>query len=327
MKEPEGDTAHWSRQGEQAAGYWQLKLLLVLFRIFPVFILRLITFPIGFFYFLFSKRGRTESRRFLQKVAPFIDDPKIAKKCRSPLASMRHIISFSLAVIEKIQSWGGRFSFSNIHFQDDDMADLIRELENGKGALLICSHLGNTELMRGLSYFDKTGVSRRVSVTAIMDMKTTSHFTRMLKELNPHSDMDIISSEEIGPQTVVFIEEKIAAGALVAIAGDRTKAEGKNIMIPFFGEEAPFPAGVFYMSCMIESPVYFAFGLRRKDLSLIPKYDIHVHKSAAVFAASRKERFEKSSALAHSFASLLESYCKRKPFQWYNFFDFWNKGV
>ena len=321
------ESAHWSEQDEEAAGYWQLKLLLVLFRILPVFILRLIMFPVGFFYFIFSKRGRKESRRFLQRAAPFIDDPKIAKKCRAPLAPLRHIVSFSLAITEKIQSWGNRFSFDNIQFQDDDMADLIGELEKGKGVLVVCSHLGNTELMRGLSYFDKTGVSHSVAVTAIMDMKTTSHFTRMLKELNPQSEMNIISSEEIGPQTVVFIEEKIAEGGLVAIAGDRTKAEGKNIMIPFLGEDAPFPAGIFYMSCMIEAPVYFAFGLRRRDLSLIPKYDIHVHRSTGFFGSTRKERFEKSTELARSFASLLENYCKKKPFQWYNFYDFWNKGV
>jgi predicted LPLAT superfamily acyltransferase len=327
MKESEEASVHWSRQNEQAAGYWQLKLLLVLFRVFPLFILRIFAFPVGFFYFLFSKRGRTESQRFLQQIVPFIDDPRISKKYCSPLASMKHIISFSLSMVEKLQSWSGKFSFENIHFQDDDIGDLIRELENGKGAFLVCSHLGNAELLRGLTNFDRTGVSRKVPVTVIMDMNATAHFNRMLKELNPQFGIDIIGAREIGPQTAVLLEDRLAAGGLVAITGDRTTAEGgKNILIPFLGKEAPFPSGAFYLASLMKSPVYFVFGLRRRDFSLMPEYDMHVHKSSISFDCSRKERLERSLLLAHSFVSFLESYCKKQPFQWYNFFDFWQGG-
>jgi len=318
---------HWSQHKEQVLGYWQVKLLLVLFRIFPVIILRILTFPVGFLYFLFSKRGRNESRRFLKKAAPFIEDPRIAKKCRSPLGPLRHIISFSLALIERIQSWGGKFPFKDIHFQNDDIKELISGLEEGKGAFLIFSHLGNSELLRGLLFFDQTGVSRKISVTSIMDIKVTAYFIRMLKELNKQSSMDIISTEEIGPQTAVLLEERLTSGGLVAIAGDRTSAgDGKNIIIPFLGNETPFPSGAFYLASLMKSPVYFVFGLRQKDLSLMPKYNMHVHKSPISFDCSRKERKERSTLLAHSFASFLESYCKKQPFQWYNFHDFWQEG-
>ena len=326
MKGPERDPAHWSRQNERAAGYWQLKLLLVLFRAFPVFVLRAVAFPIGFCYFLFSKNARAESRRFLQKVAPFVDDPALAKKCRSPAGALRHIVSFSLASIEKIQSWGGKFPFKNVRFQDDDIADLVRNLENGKGAFLICSHLGNAELLRGLADFDRTGVSRKITVTVIMDTKVTAHFNRMIKELNPRSGMDIIGAGEIGPETAVLLEDRLAAGGLVAITGDRTSAGGgKNTPLPFLGKDAPFPAGVFHMASLMNAPIYFVFGLRRRDLSLMPKYDMHVRKSDISFDRSRKERLAQCDLLARSYASLLEAHCKERPFQWYNFFDFWRR--
>ena len=326
MKNPKEASLHWSQQSEQAAGYWQLKLLLVLFRIFPVFILRLMAFPVGFFYFLFSKRGRIESRCFLKKVAPFIDDAKLAEKCRCWLGSLRHIISFSLSLIEKIQSWSGKFQFKDLNFKNDDIGKLIRELEEGKGAFLIFSHLGNSELLRGLLNFDQTGVSRKIHVTSIIDVNITAYFIRMLKELNLQSSMDIISADEISPQTAVLLEERLSSGGLVAIAGDRTSAAGsKNIILPFFGKGAPFPSGAFYLASLMKYPVYFVFGLRQKDLSLIPKYDMHVHKSSISFNCSRKERQERSSLLAASFAAYLEEYCKKQPFQWYNFYDFWQE--
>jgi predicted LPLAT superfamily acyltransferase len=328
MKKEE-TSLHWSQHKEKAAGYWHIKLMLVLFRLFPIIILRIIAFPVGFFYFLFSKRGKIESKRFLQKAAPFVTKSETAKKCRSPFGPLRHIVSFSLTLVEKLQAWGGKFQFKNIHFQNDDVEELIRELDNGKGVFLITSHIGNIELLRGLVSFDRTGVSRKTPVTAVIDMKVSEKFTRMLKELNPQSSMDIIDGSEIGPHTAIMLEEKLAAGEIVTIAGDRTAASGhtggKNLIIPFLGEDAPFSPGIFYLAALMKAPVYFVFALRRGDLSILPEYDMHVHKSRLPPECSRKERVTQSSLLARTFAALLENYCKETPFQWYNFFDFWAK--
>ena len=329
MKKQEEAPLHWSQHKEKTAGYWHLKLLLILFRLFPVVILRVLAFPVGFFYFLFSKRARIESGRFLQKAAPFVEQQKTAKSCRSSFAPLRHIVSFSLTLVEKIESWGGKFQFKNLHFHDDDVEELIRELEKGKGVFFITSHLGNMELLRGLASFNRTRVSRKIPVTSVIDMKITENFSNMLKELNPQSGFNIISAAEIGPHTAIILGDELASGTIVTIAGDRTAVNadglGKKIMIPFLGEDAPFSPGIFYLAVLMKAPVYFVFALRRGDLSIKPEYDMYVHKSALSFECSRKERFAQSSLLANSFASLLESYCKKNPFQWYNFYDFWAK--
>jgi predicted LPLAT superfamily acyltransferase len=319
---------HWSQQKEKAAGYWLVKFTLILFRILPVVILRIVAFPVGFFYFIFSGSARKESYHFLQTAAPFINEPKTAQRCRSRFGPLRHIISFSLTLVEKIQSWGGKFTFKKIHFYDDDAAELKQNLENGKGACLITSHLGNMELLRGLAAFGRTGVSKKVSVTAIEDVAVTAHFNRMLKDLNPESGVDLISVKDISPDTAIILEEKLASGELFAIAGDRT-AEGKldNYTIQFFGKDAHFSSGPFYLAALMKAPVYFVFGVRRNDLSLAPQYDMHIIKSNIQLDCSRKERFERCYQLASSFAALLENYCKEHPFQWYNFYDFWYKGA
>jgi predicted LPLAT superfamily acyltransferase len=326
MKKQEEAPLHWSQQKEQAAGYWQLKLLIILFKYFPLIILRVIAFPVGFMYFLFSKRGRTESSRFLQKIAPLIEDPRLAKKCRSRFGPLRHIVSFALSMVEKIQSWGGKFSLNDIFFQDDDIDDLNRRLEQGKGSFVLFSHLGNAMLLMGLLNQSRTGVSRKIQITTILDLKVNAHFTRMLNELNPQSSLDIISADEVGPHTAVLLEERIADGGLVLVTGDRTSANGKNIIKPFLGKDAPFPSGIFYLATLMNAPVYCLFGLRRKALSLRHQYDIHVHKSPLSFDCSRKERLERCSLLVESFSELMAQYCKEQPFQWYNFFDFWQEG-
>jgi predicted LPLAT superfamily acyltransferase len=112
-------------------------------------------------------------------------------------------------------------------------------------------------LLRGLASLGRTGVSRKVPVTSIVDVQVNANFTRVL----------------------------------------------------------------------MEAPVYFVFALRRKDPGIKPEYDIRVHKCPLSFDCSRKERLHRSTLLAVSFATLLESYCKQNPFQWYNFHDFWSKEV
>jgi predicted LPLAT superfamily acyltransferase len=230
--------------------------------------------------------------------------------------------------VEKMQSWGGKISLDDVYFQDDDIGDLNRRLEEGKGAFVLFSHLGNAMLLLGLlKSGDRTGVSRKIQVTTILDIKVNAHFTRMLNELNPQSSLDIISADEVGSHTAVLLEERIAAGGLVLVTGDRTRIGGRNLMNPFMGKEAPFPFGIFNLATLMNAPVYCLFGLRRKDLSIRPKYTIHVHKSPLTFDCSRKERLKKCSLLADFFVMFLAKYCKEHPFQWYNFFDFWQEGA
>jgi len=327
LEEP--GNVHWSRQKEQAAGYWHVKILLIAYWVFPKIIMRILSYAVGFFYFLFSKRSRNESRRFLLRAAAFLSKSKTGKKCASYSGVLRHIISFSLTVVEKLHSWGGKFPFKNIHFEDDDIGDLIEALEKGKGAFLICSHLGNAELLRALASHNRTGVSRSIKVTSIVDMESTANFNRMLREVNPHFALDIISAKEINPETALFLEERLAAGELVVIAGDRTSMDRseEDILIQFFGEEAPFSRGPFYLAALLKAPVYFVFALRRGALSILSQYDMHVHRFMLPQECTRKERIKLSYDMARSFAAFLERYCKEEPFQWYNFYNFWAKGA
>ncbi|GHV54024.1 hypothetical protein AGMMS49579_13850 [Spirochaetia bacterium] len=311
---------HWSEQKEQAAGYWHVRLILILFRLCPVIILRLIAFPVAFFYYIFSKRARDNSRLFLAKVAACFAEGK-----SFPLGVYRHILAFSLTMIEKVESWGGKVKFNRLHFQDDDIEDLRERLDRGEGAVLICSHLGNTELLRALASFNRTGVFRELPVNIIVDENVTASFNRMIEELNPGASLRMISVNNVGPDTIILLQERLAAGELVTIAGDRTSANTRNkcFYFPFLNENAPFTYGAFFMAALLNAPTYFVFALRQKDVSLSSQYDMHVHKSPLSFDCPRRERERRIEELARSFAGRLEYYCKQHPLQWYNFYDFW----
>jgi predicted LPLAT superfamily acyltransferase len=312
---------HWSEHKEEAAGYWQMRLLLILFRLLPVYVLRILTFPVGFFYYLFSKKRRNESLRYLEKAIAEGEG-----KINSP-SPLRHILAFSLTLVEKLESWGGKFFLEGVRFGDDDIRDLKSRLERGEGALLICSHLGNAELLRALAAFNRTGVSREISATAIVEGSVTAHFNRMLRELNPQAIARIIDVHNFGPDTGILLQDRLAAGELVVIAGDRTSINTRNkyFLFPFLGEDAPFAYGPFFLAALLNVPTYFVFALRQKDISLDAVYDMKVRKSAVSFDCPRKDREARIRELARNFAVTLEGYCKQYPYQWYNFYDFWAK--
>jgi predicted LPLAT superfamily acyltransferase len=312
--------SHWTTHKEITSGYWVLAFTLFIFKLLPVIILRLLCFPVGFFYFIFSKRARDYSRLYLSRLSSFIDNGK-------KFSILRHFIAFSLSLVEKLEAWRGKVSFKRIHFQDDDIKELAQKLEEGQGVFLISSHVGNMEFIRGLAGFNRTGISRDVPVTAIVDFTVTAHFNRMLVKLNPKSVTQIISARDLGPQTVILIQEKIAAGEMVVMAGDRTSAnaDSRYLSFPFLGSNALFPYGPFLLAALSQAPVYNVFAIRQKDVSLSSHYDLRIHKSHVSFDCPRGERDNRITELANWYVSQLERYCKEHPYQWYNFYDFWHE--
>jgi predicted LPLAT superfamily acyltransferase len=73
----------------------------------------------------------------------------------------------------------------------------------------------------------------------------------------------------------------------------------------------------------MEAPVYFMFGLRVRDDKPLSAYDMHVYRSQTDFSGSRKERKQKIRSTIEEYIGHLERLSGEHPFQWYNFYDFW----
>lgn len=291
-------------------GYKMMRFCL---KVFPPAFVRGLAFFIGFFYWLFGAKTRRVSREYLEKVG--------AK------STLKHIISFALNLVEDVQSWAGNFSFADVDWQDDDVGDLVKNINAGKGTVILISHLGNAMMMKGLATLGEAGTKRKMSITTISDADISAGFNSLLNEINSDSSFHIINSNDIGPETILILQERLENGETVVIAGDRVSAHtDRNIRIKFLGEEADFPYGVFLLVALLNSPTYFVNGLRHKDFSLNPKYDMFVRKNNVGFDCTRKERDERIKISAENYAANLEKLCLLHPYQWYNFFDFWVKA-
>lgn len=320
MKNKTEELLHWADEKEVISSNKPLLLVFGLMRKLPDYLVFILIYPISFFFYIFSKRGRVEAKNYQRQMKEFTGG-KVPLK----ISPFKQILSFSLCVMEKMEGWLGNYHYNELVTHDDDLKSLQSQLEQGKGALFIGSHLGNIELLRSLSSFGENGIIRKISVTAIMELKSTEQFNRTLKEVNPNVDFQVIDPEEIGVNTIIELQEQIENGGLVVITGDRTSARSRSRIIreKFLGKEADFPYGVFVLALLLKAPTYYVFGLRTKTASLRPKYHIFVEKSKVDFERPSSKRDEKIHALCKEFVVKLEKYCIQFPYQWYNFYNFW----
>ena len=193
MKNKTEELLHWADEKEVISSNKPLLLVFGLMRKLPDYLVFILIYPISFFFYIFSKRGRVEAKNYQRQMKEFTGG-KVPLK----ISPFKQILSFSLCVMEKMEGWLGNYHYNELVTHDDDLKSLQSQLEQGKGALFIGSHLGNIELLRSLSSFGENGVSRKISVTAIIELKSTEQFNRTLKEVNPNVDFQVIDPEKIG---------------------------------------------------------------------------------------------------------------------------------
>lgn len=315
------DQIHWADEKEAIKTNRPLKIVLVLLKHLPAWLARSVIYPVSFFYFIFSARARNESYRYQKQLKEFTHG-----ECPNRIRAYRQILSFALCIMEKMQGWLGQIQYNTVEFQDDDIVTLLNQLKEKKGALLIGSHHGNMELMRSLSGYCSELVGIDVPIHVVMEIAQTEQFTKTLKEINGEVTHNVINSADIGPDTICFLMEEIEKGALVIIAGDRTSAHARDKVIvqDFLGKPAPFPYGTFLIPFLLKCPVYYMFGLRSRTSVFNPKQRLYLEKSQVNTDCARSERDENVKALCKEFCLKLEKYTKLYPYQWYNFFNFWN---
>lgn len=309
------DQAHWADLEETTKSNWKFRFMLWATLHLPQKMVELIAAVIVFFFYLGAAPIRARSKNFLQRVFA-IRGEKLPR-----FAVYLHFLSYALSMVEKIRSWAGKMSISEIETFDDDLESLTGMLDEGKGAFVICSHLGNMEAMRALTDFKRNHSHKNFKVYPVINFSVTKKFNAMLEGLNPDWKLDSFDADAIGVDTAIAMRSRIEEGNLIAIAGDRTSAHTRDrlIELDFLKEAAAFPEGAFALAKILKAPVYFIFALREKDLDISSPYEFHVYRSHV------EARKNFTAELAREYAILLERYALEHPYQWYNFYNFWQK--
>jgi predicted LPLAT superfamily acyltransferase len=307
-RNPQAKQAHWAHLGERGA-YWGLAFLGFIYRVLGRRLCLAALTPIVFFFFLTGPGQRRASLDYLRRVWRAGSIPQRPGQ----LMVFRHFMSFASSAVDKLASWTGRLSLSNVDgILNGPLADAER---SGKGSFVISAHLGNPEVMRAIA-----SLTSRWKVNVLVHTRHAENFNRLISSFNPKSSVRLIQVTDVGPATAIMLGEAISRGEWVVVMGDRVPVGNSRRVCaaPFLGAMADFPQGPFILGALLKCPVYLLFCLRGRD-----GYKVHFETFAERLDLPRGDRERALADHIRRYAALLEAHVRLAPLQWFNFYHFW----
>jgi predicted LPLAT superfamily acyltransferase len=155
-----------------------------------------------------------------------------------------------------------------------------------------------------------------------MDTSHNPAMTQLLDALDPQIAANVIDAGQDGPAIVLEIQQAVAAGHLVAMLVDRAQASEAAQPASFLGHDALFPTAPWLIAMVLGTPVVLAFGLYRGG----NRYDLAFEHFSDGLHAPRAQRAQVLAAVIRRYAARLEHYARQAPYNWFNFYDFWERS-
>ncbi len=265
---------------------------------------RIVLHPITVYYLLFAPASRRASGDYLKRALG-----------RTPhwRDQYRHFFSFAATIHDRIYLVNRQFDLFEIEVHGEDM--LRRLLASGNGLFLMGAHLGSFEVIRALG---RKNSGMRIAM--VMHEGNAQKIIAMLAAINPQAAQDIIALGHV--DSMLKVSEFLDEGGAVGILADRTPGSDTLYPVRILGSNANLPSGPFRMAAMLRRPVVFMTGLYLGG----NRYAIHFELLADFSGEARTERAERDTAIGTAikhYAALLDQYCRMAPYNWFNFFDFW----
>lgn len=180
-------------------------------------------------------------------------------------------------------------------------------LARKKGVIALSAHMGNWEF--GAFVVSSLGYSLSAVVLTHQNKKINDLFTRqrMLGKMKPI---------EIG-MTLRDSFRALKDNRLLALLGDRDFTKN-GFYIDFFGRKTLIPKGPALFAHRLGSAIVPTFMIREKDDSFRLIFD------APIFPDTEQDEEKSIAELARRYSSVIESYVRRYPTQWYMFREVWN---
>jgi len=303
---------HWASLAERGAA-WGLACVYACYRLLGRQGASLMLFPIVTYFFLTGTAARRASLDYLRRCHRFFGPSPELPREPNRRDALRHFFRFSQAALDKVAAWQGEDLGHLV--EPGELADLDRAVRERSGALVIGAHLGNLEMCRALA-----ARAGHRSINAVVHSAHAAKFARIIERANRQATFKLLQVNDFGADTAVLLREKIDAGEWLVIVGDRIPVadNGRVARANFLGAPALFPQGPFVLAHLLQCPVYLLACLREGG-----KYHIVFDRFAERLELPRKEREPRLAEAARRYAQWLEQQCRRAPFEWFNFYDFW----
>ncbi len=222
----------------------------------------------------------------------------------------QHFLTFATTIHDRVYLVNRRFDlFDFAVYGEEKLRDLLAD---NRGLFLIGAHLGSFEVIRALGRKDTD-----LRVAMLMHQDNAQKINAMLTAINPQATQDIIGLGHI--DSMLQVRERLDEGGVVGMLADRTLGNDTLYPVQILGATANLPSGPFRMAALLRRPVLFMTGLYLGG----NRYAIHFDTLADFSTVTRDQRDAALQSATTRYAELLDQYCRKTPYNWFNFFDFW----
>ena len=264
---------------------------------------RIPLYGIAAYFFLFAPRARGHSRRYLRRALG-----------REPRARdrFRHLLYFSTTIHDRVYLINEKYDAFRFTIEGEDL--MHEQVLRGTGAFLIGAHMGSFEVIGSIG-------RRRPGLQVSMAMyeDNARKINSILAAINPKARQDVISLGHL--DAMLQVAERLDRGGFVGLLADRTLGGERVHPVSVLGERAYLPTGPMRAAAILRRSVIFMVGLYRGA----NHYQVVFEPVADFSTSSTETRDEAVRAAVERYAALLDKYCRSDPYNWFNFFDFWQE--
>ncbi|XPF95683.1 glycosyltransferase family 2 protein [Colwellia sp. RE-S-Sl-9] len=311
LEQNKPEDLHWSKLKER--GFMLgIEVLVFVHKYLGNWLFKVVLFPVMIYFYLTGDVARKSIHHYLSNMYKYKNNVTLTQG-QLFRKGFKVFYNFGLSIVDKFDAWLGKVNIEDIDIKNDAA---YQSLINANGAVIFSAHLGNMEVCRAIF---STGENKR-KLNVITYNEHTPSFNNFLKKVNKDAAINFIHINDFGPADSIQLKQKIEDGEAIVIFADRTSVNNPDSVynVPFIGEEAPFAKGPFALASIMDCKVFLMFCLKEEG-----RYSAYVEEFAQPKKVKRKERNEYFSSLAEKYAQRLEFYCRKEPYQWFNFFSFW----
>jgi len=302
---------HWANLGESTfvGGIWFMYGVNRLLGRGPFL---LFLYPVVFYYWLVRSTARKASMEYLSRLhgsqQVFDREPGIRH-------SLRHFGLFAQTLLDKLLAIGGHYSRGRLQFSGHEA--LLAAQAEGRGSVIMTAHMGCLELLQTAA-----GWREGLRLTILVHTGHAERFNRILERINPDVKVRLMQVEDFSPATAMLLADRIEKGEHIAIAGDRVPLNSeRTVEAEFLGHSAQFPAGPYLIASVLRCPVFLLACVHSGS-----GYSVHIEPLAERMVLPRADRQGAMVKYAADYARWLEGCLRQSPYDWFNFFPFWDQG-
>ncbi len=308
-----GSQSNWSETKERG-NKLGIYITFLFYKLLKKRLTMIILQPVLIYFFTTDKKAREASFKYLDKVYRKSSSKVLFKP--GLISSFAHYSSFASSMLDQI---GIRMSCkSNAFHVSFSGYEEVKEMDrNNKGAIFMGAHFGNFDVLRLLA--NESALKLKV----LMYRKHAQMINGLFSSIRKEKGEEVIEIESINAASACMLADYVQGGGFLGILADRVPpgSENRVVRYPFFNEEARFPQGPWILAGILKCPVLFFYAARTGT----HEYEIHFEKLFDTVNISSGNRERDIKKYLGEYINRLENTCCSFPYQWYNFYNFWQE--